>query len=632
MVVDKTAEREEKLRALQEKLTSSVEQLVTGEDWKRAIEFAARFRGRSFSNSLLIAVAHAEAHEKGLVAAPYPTYVAGYKQWQQLGRQVRKGMPGYQILAPVVAKFASSNPADPDSWHRVRRGENAAPGEVTRTRMVGFRPAYVWDISGTDGHPVPERPMPVLLEGQAPPGVREGLVAEIEARDFTVVEVPSAAEIHGANGLTDFASKTVSYRADVDDSSQVRTLGHELGHLLMHDPANGDWVEHRGIGEVEAESFALMIASTHQMDSSDYTIPYVASWAASVPGKTPVEVVQATADKVCETAGQVLARLDTAQIGNGIPDALAGAEHEIAEERKPVGLDRARSAGAMPTEGRAGGRDENGAAGWRPGEIARLVDIGTGMRETVTVAALHTDDTVTVAASDGRTGCVPLGRLAPVGAYEPESRPLSVTEESWRRALDELGVTCDRLEERVSPLDPQRWRDLAYRVARQLDDGNPVYVTSAGGDESGLRVIGPDPQQPRPMNPWSTNVGDRFLRDGQLWEAVRITPASAKGTSRLDGPTIHAKIVRGDGTLSDFTADIWSKSMSHPASAYTRVEETTDLGQSPTTYGDALPGLEVMSMTAQARDRLGHAQHRGPVQGASAARRDATPPATGMGV
>ena len=83
MAVDKAAEREEKLRALQDKLTVGVEQLVTGEDWKRAIEFAARFRSRSFSNTILIALAHAEAFEKGLVPNPYPTYVAGYRQWQQ---------------------------------------------------------------------------------------------------------------------------------------------------------------------------------------------------------------------------------------------------------------------------------------------------------------------------------------------------------------------------------------------------------------------------------------------------------------------------------------------------------------------------------------------------------------------
>jgi len=160
MAVDKSTEREEKLRALQERLTSSVEQLVTGEDWKRAIEFAARFRSRSFNNTLLIYVQHRAAYEEGRVPNPTPTHVAGYRQWQQLDRHVVKGQAGYQILAPVTARFASSNPTDPDSWQRLRRGEKPGPGQVVRSRMIGVRPAYVWDISQTDGKPIPQPPLP----------------------------------------------------------------------------------------------------------------------------------------------------------------------------------------------------------------------------------------------------------------------------------------------------------------------------------------------------------------------------------------------------------------------------------------------------------------------------------------
>ena len=55
---------------------------------------------------------------------------------------------------------------------------------------------------------------------------------------------------------------------------------------------------HRGIAEVEAESVALMVGAAHGLDTDDYTVPYVSSWASSVPGKSPVEVVQSTAERV----------------------------------------------------------------------------------------------------------------------------------------------------------------------------------------------------------------------------------------------------------------------------------------------------------------------------------------------
>ncbi|MGK2853744.1 MAG: serine/arginine repetitive matrix protein 2, partial [Microbacteriaceae bacterium] len=59
--------REAKLEALQQKLTDSVAALVTGDDWKRALEFAAHFRSRSFNNTILICVQHQAAFEQGRV-------------------------------------------------------------------------------------------------------------------------------------------------------------------------------------------------------------------------------------------------------------------------------------------------------------------------------------------------------------------------------------------------------------------------------------------------------------------------------------------------------------------------------------------------------------------------------------
>lgn len=108
-------QREAKFDELHDKLTGAVERLVTGDDWADALRFAAKFRSRSFNNVLLIWTAHMEAFEQGRVPEPFPTLVAGYKQWQQLGRQVEKGQAGYQILAPVTGRFASANLADGSS-------------------------------------------------------------------------------------------------------------------------------------------------------------------------------------------------------------------------------------------------------------------------------------------------------------------------------------------------------------------------------------------------------------------------------------------------------------------------------------------------------------------------------------
>src|SRR5680860_1691377 len=144
------ATREAKLEALQQQLTASVGALVTGDDWKQALEFAAKFRSRSFNNTMLIYVQHYAAFQQGRVPEPMPTYVAGFKQWLSLNRHVIKGQSGYAILAPVTARFASSNPVDPDSWRRLGRGERPGSGEAVRSRLIGLKPAHEWDVSQTD--------------------------------------------------------------------------------------------------------------------------------------------------------------------------------------------------------------------------------------------------------------------------------------------------------------------------------------------------------------------------------------------------------------------------------------------------------------------------------------------------
>jgi len=116
----------------------------------------------------------------------------------------------------------------------------------------------------------------------------------------------------------------------MDETAQVKTLTHELGHVLLHAPPENtlstelaaDATLHRGIAEVEAESIALMVGAAHGLDTSSYTVPYVSKWAASVTGKSPVEVVQATAERVRTASLRILDQLDTQQVADGSPPGL----------------------------------------------------------------------------------------------------------------------------------------------------------------------------------------------------------------------------------------------------------------------------------------------------------------------
>ena len=351
--VRRQAAREEKLELLQNELASAVSALVAGEDWKRALTFATQFRARSFNNTMLIHTQHLAAYNEGCVPEPTPTYVAGFRQWLSLGRHVVRGQHGYGIFAPVTVRFASANPADAASWHRLGRGEKPGSGESVKSKLVGLKPTYVWDVSQTAGDPVPELPRPALLQGEAPAGLWDGLADQITDHGFELRLVSSAAAIGGANGLTDFLTREVSVRMDMDDAAQAKTLAHELGHVLLHAPTVGtlptevaaDASLHRGIAEVEAESVALMVSAAHGLDTASYTVPYVSTWAASVPGKEPSEVVQSTADRVRKVALGILEQLDTGQIGDGNPPGLdrAALGHRAAASPVGTGVQRDRT-------------------------------------------------------------------------------------------------------------------------------------------------------------------------------------------------------------------------------------------------------------------------------------------------
>ncbi|ALJ21418.1 hypothetical protein AOA12_16550 [Microbacterium sp. No. 7] len=318
------AYRVEKMEEITRRLQESVQRLVTGQDWLESIRFAARFRSRSWLNTLLLFSQHADAYQAGRVPSPYPTYVAGRVAWKALGRWPTQ--PGFVIRQPVLAAMASATPQDPGSWRRLPRGQRPEPGEVVQQRMVGVKPAKVWDVSMTGGTPIPERPEPQLLEGAAPPGLLVAVQGQIRAGGYTLQDAVDAGVLGGANGITDFTTRTVTVRVDMDEAARLKTTLHELAHVKLHAPdsltARG---EHRGIDEVEAESVAMFVAASHGLDTSGYTVPYVAGWADSVNGRTVTEVLQDTAEKARRTALGILENLPETAASDGYPPGMSEA-------------------------------------------------------------------------------------------------------------------------------------------------------------------------------------------------------------------------------------------------------------------------------------------------------------------
>jgi DNA primase len=340
-IADRDQARAAKLAALHATLTEQITALRTGADWQGWLKTAARFHQYSFNNVILIAAQCAAA------GRTEPTAVAGFSTWKALGRQVNKGERAIAILAPVAhrrdqpetaiadASPSTSNPKGHEAGGRdpVQDPAGARP-EVPSRQRTSFRVAHVFELGQTSGEPLPERPLPQLLAGQAPEGLWQALAVQVGVRGFTLERADCAA----ANGVTDYVRRCVTVRPDIDDAAAVKTLSHELAHVLMHDPTEaappalpghptaaadptGDPIDAiavaavvttsvgqcRGRIEVEAESVAYLITASHGLDSSSYTFPYVAGWAGTVDSAAPETVVRATGERVLAAARIILA-------------------------------------------------------------------------------------------------------------------------------------------------------------------------------------------------------------------------------------------------------------------------------------------------------------------------------------
>jgi hypothetical protein len=314
--------RKNKLDQVHERLMMAVEGLLSGEDWVQAVRFAAEFRSRSFTNAILIRDQYAERYRAGTVSAPAPTYVAGYRQWESLGRSVAPGQPGLVVRVPVMCRLASATPDDRASWRPMGRGQSARPGEKVVSRVFGAEPGWVWDISQTHGAPIKERWDQRFPRGVTPPGLWAALVELVRAEGFWWGYDDRHA-IGGGDGQTDFVSHAVTISADLGDRATVMALTHQLAHILMHAPPAGSrHVRLREIDELEADSVAVMVAAAHGMSTDGHTILDVISWSDASDRDTKAEVVQATGARVRAVALRILDQVDTFQIGAGDPPGL----------------------------------------------------------------------------------------------------------------------------------------------------------------------------------------------------------------------------------------------------------------------------------------------------------------------
>lgn len=254
--------------ALLATLEQGVRELAGSTQWTRYLAYQARLRRYSPNNVLLIAA-----------QCPRASQVASFTTWRRLGRAVRRGERAIWILAPV----------------RARRRTDCGEDEE---RVVAFRAVPVFDVSQTEGEAPPSISVP--LAGTHGAERYGALVALVVQRGFCVHDHDFRGAAHGD---CDHRTRTVRIERENDPAQRVKTLVHELAHVILHET-----VDSRAAAELEAESVAFAVCQALGVDSSGYSFGYLASWAGG--GEEAVAGLRRSAARIQKATAEILDGLD----------------------------------------------------------------------------------------------------------------------------------------------------------------------------------------------------------------------------------------------------------------------------------------------------------------------------------
>lgn len=316
-------ERKRRVAELNQQVKENVQRIQNSTEFRNFLIAMSRFHNYSWNNQMLI-----------WLQKPGATHVAGFNTWHDLGRYVKGGEKGIAILAPL-------GPASATTWTRVTDGaiysikrsdrgwaiyddkENLVEdgfkyyseagrklkemGFVEHKEMLtvnNFKAVHIFDISQTEGKPLPEFEVPSLT-GEANSAFFVDLLDLCKEQNITVSFAPMPSQDPSIKGSYN-PPNSIWVRPEEAPAQQLKTLLHELSH---HYTATVFGLP-RADAETIAESSAYIVGAHYGFDSGVRSFPYVALWAKDEKILyANMKSVQEVAEKVIDALEQRKTRL-----------------------------------------------------------------------------------------------------------------------------------------------------------------------------------------------------------------------------------------------------------------------------------------------------------------------------------
>lgn len=250
--------KERKIDDVLKRLKEGVDGIQQSDNFRQFLLTMSKFHDYSIGNLILI-----------MLQKPDATQVAGFSTWKDLYRWVKKGEKGIAILAPCMP--AKGKKLESAETTTSEEGEEKKD-EETEIRPIYFKVVYVFDVSQTEGKPLPEFEVPSLT-GEANEALFSSVMrlAEVQGVDVSFESRPNQdPDIKGV-----YSGKTIWVRPEESRAQQLKTLLHEVAHYF----SEGVFRIPRSDAETIAESVAFTIGAHFGFDTGTRSFPYVAVWS-----------------------------------------------------------------------------------------------------------------------------------------------------------------------------------------------------------------------------------------------------------------------------------------------------------------------------------------------------------------
>ena len=219
-MADKPTNRE-RLQEITAGIEQGIKELFESERYRQYLSTMSRFHHYSVNNTMLI-----------YMQRPDATLVAGFNKWKnQFERHVKKGEHGITIIAPTpYKKKIEEMKRDPDTHAPILDADGKAVMEEKKIEIPMFRPVKVFDVSQTDGKPLPE--LASSLSGTVP-HYEAFLEALRRSAPVPIEFEPMAANM---DGYFSSEQQRIAIREGMSEVQIVSAAVHETAHSKLHDP------------------------------------------------------------------------------------------------------------------------------------------------------------------------------------------------------------------------------------------------------------------------------------------------------------------------------------------------------------------------------------------------------------